>query len=64
LPTPPYQQLLRSSAAAVFFFPLVERVRRIRAHAPIVDFGVERNIYLTYVTKILTHFMFTIWYQS
>jgi hypothetical protein len=36
----------------VFFFPLVEHVRRIRAHAPIVDFGVERNIYLTYVTKI------------
>ena len=64
MPTPPSQQLLRSSAAAVFFSSLVERVRRIRAHAPIVDFGVKRNIYLTYVTKILTHFTFTMWYQS
>ena len=38
--------------------PLVGRIARIRAHAPIVVFGVERNIsasaYLTYVSKILT----------
>ena len=59
----PPQQLLRSSAAAVFFFPLVKRGARIGAHAPIVGFGVEWNIvwvrfYRTYVSKILTDILF------
>jgi hypothetical protein len=37
------QQLLCSSAAAIFNLPLAVHIVRIRAHAPIVVFSVERN---------------------
>jgi hypothetical protein len=49
------QQLLRSSATTVFFFSLVAHLTRIRAHAPIIVFGVEQNISVSAcVSKIVT----------